>query len=175
MNKKRRARQISNDARINSCDQLADTYRFTPVTYAQAKPGQLGAKVVARSTARAEVRQASFETDTLITVTSVFPRFAVGIGINGKSKMFGDILGSSNVGYLNGHNGVLTSVSGGAAWCNVSVDHALLQEAAEIHHLQIPDGDGSSSLPSAKRVSMTQSLSQLIRAQGEVRCSDAQF
>ena len=175
MNKQRRALQIPNDARINSCDQLADTYRFTPVTYAQAKPGHLGAKVVARSTARAEVRQASFETDTLITVTSVFPRFAVGIGINGKSKMFGDILGSSNLGYLNGHNGVLAALSSGAAWCNVSVDHALLQEVAEIHHLQIPDDDGSSSLPSAKRVSMTQSLSQLIRAQGEVRCSDAQF
>ena len=175
MNKKRRARQISNDARINSCDQLADTYRLAPVTYAQAKPGQLGAKVVARSTARAEVRQASFETDTLISVTSVFPRFAVGIGISGKSKMFGDILGSSNVGYLSGHNGVLSAVSGGGAWCNVSLDHALLQEAAEIHHLQIPDGDGSSSLPSAKRVWVTRSLSRLIRTQGEARCSDAQF
>jgi AraC-like DNA-binding protein len=175
VNKYRCARQILNDVRVNNCDQLADTYRFAPVTYAQANPGQLGAKVVARSTARAEVRQASFETNTLITVTSVFPRFAVGIGINGKSKMFGDILGRSNVGYLNGHNGVLAAVSGGAAWCNVSLDHALLQEAAEIHHFQIPDGDGSSSLLSANRVSVTRSLSQLIRAQGEVRCSDAQF
>jgi AraC-like DNA-binding protein len=175
MNKQRFARQSSKDARLSNCDQLADTYRLLPVTYAQAKPGELGARVVDRSTARTEVRLASYETDTLISVTSVFPRFAVGVGINGKSKMFGDILGSSNVGYLNGHNGVLAAVSGGAAWCNTSIDHALLQKAAEIHHFQIPVSDGSKSLPPEKRVSLAQSLSQLVRAQGEARCSDAQF
>ncbi len=158
-----------------SVEVLSETYRAAPVDYVQIAPGRLGAEIHAASTALVEVREVSFEAGVLLTIENPFPRFAVGIGLRGQSQLFGSHLTSSNIGYANGHNGIIARVQGASSWCNISIDPGLLEQVAATHHYVIPGGDASYGLPVDTQSAVVCTISQVARSERFAELTDAQF
>ena len=147
----------------NEIDELCATYRAAPIDYVQLTPGRLGAEIHDIATPRMEVREAAFEAGVLLTIASPFPRFAVGISIRGPTRLFGSNLTNSNLGCLDGRNGVLAHVQAGSKWCNISIDHEFIRQVAEVHNYAIPSGDHSCGLPIAEHTNIANMLSRAAR------------
>ena len=158
-----------------SVEELSEMYRAAPVDYVQIAPGRLGAKIHAVSTALVEVREVSFEAGVLLTIANPFPRFAVGIGLSGQSQLFGYPLTNSNIGYANGHNGIIARIQSASSWCNISIDPELLEQVAATHHYVIPGGDASHGLPVNEQSALVSTISQVARSQRFADLTDAQF
>lgn len=159
----------------DSVEVLSETYRAAPVDYVQIAPGRLDAEIHAASTALVEVREVSFGAGVLLTIENPFPRFALGIGLRGHSQLFGSHLTNSNIGYANGHNGIIARVQSASSWCNISIDPELLEQVAATHHYVIPGGDASHGLPVNVQGALVSTISQVARSQRFAELTDAQF
>jgi len=162
--------------RIDDIDQLSFTYRAAPIEYMQLKPGKLGATIHGVATSRAEVREATFRADLLMTIDSSSRNvFGLGIGITGDVEMLGTRLTSSNVGYTNADSGVVNRLRSGPTWCNLAVDRTLLNTLAHVHHYEMPPGDGSHALPTKAHGSVASLLGRIARGRQLEDLSDSQF
>jgi len=143
---------------------LSDSFRAGPVDYIQTGRGHLNARMFATRSTRVEVREVSFQAATLLTSESVFPRFAIGIALGGNPLLMEKKLTDSNLGFVNGTNGLIARHAPGSAWCNLAIDHQFLREVADIHGYAVPDGDGSCELPRSAKADFASALSQIARS-----------
>lgn len=151
--------RVRNSFRVDEVERLAETYRTAPISYIQARPGALGARIKEVSTPRVGVREASFKADVLLCVDTPRPRrFGVGVRVAGEVRLFGTDLTSSNLGYVGGQNGSVVRLRDGA-WCNLAIDWELLHTVAATHHYAIPTGDRSHGMPTRAHQLLVATLS----------------
>ena len=167
--------RIDDDYKTDDVGLLSERYHAAPIDYIQVSPGSLGAEIHAVATPKVEIREAYFESGMLTVVEKPLPRFGLALGLRGRGQLFGAHFTNSNLAYINGRNGVIARVSAGSGWCNLSIDHTLLQEVAAVHGYVIPTGDDSYGLPTAERDALASRLTRIARAQERTTLSNEQF
>jgi AraC-like DNA-binding protein len=161
--------------RTDDVDLLSERYYAAPIDLVQVDPGSLGADIYAVASSKVEIREAYFESTVLNVVGKPLQRFGVALGISGQAQMFGTRFTNSNLAYLNGRNGVIARVNAGSGWCNLSIDHGLLQDVAAVHGYVIPPGDDSYGLPTAIHATLIRRLTRVARLKEFTEFSDKQF
>ena len=161
--------------RTDDVDLLSERYYAAPIDMIQIDPGRLGAEIYAVASSKVEIREAYFESAVLNVVEKPLQRFGLALGISGQAQMFGTRFTNSNLAYLNGRNGVIARVNAGSGWCNLSIDHALLQDVAAVHGYVIPPGDDSYGLPTAIHATLIRRLTRVARLKEFTEFSDKQF
>ena len=167
--------RIDDDYKTDEVGLLSDRYHAAPIDYIQISPGRLGAEIHAVATPKVEIREAYFESGVLNVVEKTLPRFGLALGLRGQAQLFGARFTNSNLVYVNGRNGVIARVGADSGWCNLTIDHTLLQEVAAVHGYVIPTGDDSYGLPTAERDALASRLTRIARAQECTTLSDEQF
>ena len=160
---------------VHDVDSLSDTYQVTQLGYMQTTPGKLDARIYRVTTPSVEASDASYKAGVLLTAEQRYPRFGLGIGLSGEAQLMGTNLTNSNVGYLNGHNGVIARLERNTRWCNVTVDWNLIQQVAITHRYKIPQGDDSHAIPSKLHNKLAHFLSLIARGKAMGELNDAQF
>ena len=167
--------RIDDDYKTDDVGLLSNRYRAAPIDYIQVSPGSLGAEIHAVATPKVEIREAYFESSVLNVVEKTLPRFGLALGLRGQAQLFGARFTNSNLVYVNGRNGVIARIGADSGWCNLTIDHTLLQEVAAVHGYVIPTGDDSYGLPTAERDALVSRLTRIARAQECTTLSDEQF
>jgi AraC-like DNA-binding protein len=167
--------RIEERYRTDDVDLLSERYYAAPIDLVQVDPGSLGADIYAVASSKVEIREAYFESTVLNVVGKPLQRFGVALGISGQAQMFGTRFTNSNLAYLNGRNGVIARVNAGSGWCNLSIDHGLLQDVAAVHGYVIPAGDDSYGLPTAIRATLLRRLTRIARLKEFTGFSNKQF
>ena len=161
--------------RTDDVDLLSSRYYAAPIEYVQVDSGELGAEIHAVATSKVEVREAHFHSGVLNTVQTSLGRYGLALGITGHAQLFGTHFNNSNLAYTDGHNGIIARVGAGSGWCNLSIDHTLLQEVAAVHGYTIPAGGDARGLPIAEHAALIGKLARIARSLEGTTLSNEQF
>ncbi len=161
--------------RIDEVEDLIGSYRTAGLSCVQTTAGKLGARVHGLATRRAELREVSFDAGIVLTIHDPVPRFGLAIALAGETRVLGQPLTSSNLGFLSGRNGMIARLKPGSRWCNVALDWNLVFQVAETHGYRIPTGDSSRALPPERHDRLAALLSAMARRQLMSETGDAEL